>query len=187
MLRFNFAEVKEPLISKLVKPDLLLAVLVALIVILAFFFVESSVKEKLQRTEERIAKLEAEKRRLLAIQRKEKELLKKRRRLQEKLKIVSSLDRGREVPKPLYFFADPEAVKDVWLDNLSLKSAKVKVKGNIWSVKKFPDFLEKVEERIGRVLFKETERAEYRNDKINFRTTYYKFEFEAERSNGISK
>jgi len=184
MLRFNFAEVKESPLSKILRPDIILTLLVIFGALIAAFYMESSVKKELRKTEERIAKLEAERLRLIGIQKKEKELLKKRKELQKKLRVVSTLERGRQVPKPLYFFGNPENVKDIWLDILTVSPKKVAVVGNIWNVDEFPNFLKKVEEEVGRVLFRRTERVDYTNEETGFKATYYKFEFEAERRNG---
>ena len=187
MLRFNFAEVKESAVEKYLKPDLIFLILVVLAAVAAGFFVQKKVEEEIGKVEAQIAKLNAEIKRLRKVKEEEKKLIEKRKELQEKLEIVSKLSSGREVPKALYFFASKENVEGIWLDRLQLAGSTVKVEGNIWDINQFPTFLKKVETEIGRVLFRQTKRVDYENKKLNFKTTFYKFEFGAEQSNGTAQ
>jgi type IV pilus assembly protein PilN len=187
MLRFNFAEVKESAVEKYLKPDLIFLILVVLAALAAGFFLQKQLEEKIKRADAQIAELNAEIKRLKKIKEEENRLLKKKKELQRKLEIVSKLSTGREVPKPLYFFASRENVNGIWLDKLQLTGSTVKVEGNIWDVRQFPDFLKKVETQIGKVLFRQTKRVDYENKKLNFKTTFYKFEFGAEQGNGTAQ
>ena len=187
MLRFNFAEVKESALEKYLKPDLIFLILVIIAALGAGFFLQKQLEEKIKEAQAQIAKLNAEIQRLKKVKEEEKRLVKKRQELQQKLKIVSKLSSGREVPRPLYFFALKDNVNGIWLDSLQLADSKVRVKGNIWDINQFPLFLKKVETDIGTVLFRQTKRVKYENKKLNFKTTFYKFEFEAEQNNGTAQ
>ena len=180
MLRFNFAEVRESAFEKYVRPDLLFLILVVIAAIGIELFLESSLKSQIEMTKREIARLEAEKRRLFRIQREEKSLITKKKMLEEKLRVVSELEKNRKVPKPLYFFGSKENMKGIWLNELRISGKLVGVNGNIWNIEQFPDFLKKVETEIGRVLFRQTRRVEYENKELRFRTHFYNFEFEAE-------
>jgi Tfp pilus assembly protein PilN len=149
-------------------------------------FIENTVSSEIKTVQREITRLEAEKRRLRQIQQEEKRLTKIKSELEHKLKVVQELDRNREVPKPLYFFASEENVKNIWLDELKLTGNRITVAGNIWKVEEFPQFLKKVEEQIGTVLFRQTERVDYENKNLNFKTHFYHFEFGAEQNYGTS-
>ncbi|WP_456341675.1 hypothetical protein [Thermovibrio sp.] len=180
MLRFNFAEIRESAFEKYVKPDIIFLILVVVAAIGLELFFENSVKAEIELTKREIARLEAEKKRLRRVQREEKKLITKKKELEEKLRIVSNLDKNRKVPKPLYFFASNENMKDIWLNQLKLSGKKVHVNGNIWRVEEFPLFLKRVEENIGDILFRQTRRIDYENKNLNFKVHFYNFEFEAE-------
>jgi len=180
MLRFNFAEVKESTFEKYLKPDVLFLVLVILGAFSVEIFLENSIKSQIEVARQKIREFQAEKRRLRKIQSIEKNLTAKKRELEEKLKVVTELDRRRLVPKPLYFFSSKENMKGVWLNELKLSSKRVYVNGNIWNIKEFPTFLKKVENSIGNVKFKQTKRVDYENREVNLKVHFYNFEFEAE-------
>ncbi len=180
MLRFNFAEVRESAFEKYIRPDLLFLILVVLLAITAGLFIEKSIRSEIEKTQREISRLEAEKRRLRNIQKEEKSLIAKKKELEEKLKIVSQLDKGRQVPKPLYFFVSEENMKNIWLNQIKLTGDKVSVNGNIWRIEEFPLFLKRVEEKIGTILFRQTRRIDYENEQLKFKTHFYNFEFGAE-------
>ncbi|WP_457680926.1 hypothetical protein [Thermovibrio sp.] len=181
MLRFNFAELKESKFEKYLKADLIFLLTVVSVAVGAGIVIENSLRKEINRTQREISALRSELNRLKSIQREERKLLSRERELKKKLKIVSRLDKNREVPKPLYFFASRDNVKGVWLNSLEITQRKVKVNGNIWNIDNFPDFLAKVDEKIGTVLFKEVKRVNYQNKSLNLNLSFYNFEFEAER------
>ena len=180
MLRFNFAEVKEPAFKKYLKPDILFLILVILGVFGAEMFLESSIKSQIEAVNLKIRKFQAEKRRLRNIQSIERKLITKKKELEEKLKMVSELDKRRQVPKSLYFFASKENMKGVWLNELALSSNEIYLDGNIWNIKKFPEFLEKIEDSIGNVYLKQVKQKIYKNEELNFKVQFYNFKLVAE-------
>ena len=186
MLRFNFAETRESAYSKYLKPDLFFLILVVATVIVGVFFYTSSLKEEIRKAQSRIEQLNREIRRLHQIQRREKELLSMKKELQRKLTIVSRLDKNRKVPQFLYFFANPENVKGIWLNSLDYSGRKLVVSGGTLNIQRFPNFLSITEEKLGRVLFRSTERQVYENRELNFKQVYYKFNFGVELKNGTA-
>ena len=187
MLRFNFAEYRESTYSKYVKPDLMFLFVVLVVVFFFSYFCYSTTTHQLKLAQSKIQTLKREIHRLRQIQQSEKELIATRKELQKKLKIVSMLDKNRKVPQFLYFFANPENVKNVWLDSLTYSGRQLTVKGGTLKIKSFPEFLKISEEKLGRVLFRETERKVYENRKLNFRVVYYKFNFGVELKNGTAR
>ena len=101
--------------------------------------------------------------------------------------VVSELEKRRYVPRELYFFGDEFIMKNIWLDVLKLTNSKISVKGNIWNVDEFPEFLREVNAQVGNVLFKKTERALFEDKKLKIKLPYYKFEFQVERGYGTSQ
>jgi len=185
MLRFNFAEVKESAVSKFIKPDVIFLLLVIAGALGVILYEKASLEEELRVINGQIVKLQKERERLIKVKRKEKELTELRKKLKEKLAVVSNLQKGRQVPPELYFFGNPENVRDIWLDSLKIKPLKkVEVKGNLWDIKELPDFLKRVEEEIGTVVFQRSKRVEYENEKLKLNFVYYQFNFTAERKNG---
>ena len=187
MLRFNFAETRESAYSKYLKPDLFFLLIVIASVIVGTFIYTLSVKEEIRKAQSRIEQLNREIRRLHQIQRREKELLSMKRKLQEKLAVVSKLDKNRKVPRFLYFFADPENVKGIWLNSLDYSGRKLVISGGTLDILRFPNFLSVTEEKLGRVLFRSTERQVYENKELNFKQIYYKFNFGVELRNGTAR
>ena len=184
MLRFNFAERKESTYAKYVKPDLIFLVVVFLTVLVGSYIYINSVQQQIENTQRQIAKLQGEIRRLRQVQRKEKELISTKKELQKKLEVVSRLDRNRRVPQFLYFFAEPSNVKYVWLSELDYSGNQIRLTGGTQYIDKFPDFLKIVENNLGKILFRKTERKVYVNKRINFTAVYYKFNFGVGLKNG---
>ena len=184
MLRFNFAEKKESKYIKYVRPDLLFSLLVLLIVVAVTYSYTSSISEEINRTQQQIVKLRSEINRLSRIQRKEKELISVKKELQKKLEIVSQLDKNRKVPEFLYFFADPTNVKGIWLTDLHYSGRELHLTGGVLDIEAFPEFLGIVEDKLGKVTFKRTDRAVYSSRKLDFSSVYYRFTFDVELKNG---
>ena len=184
MLRFNFAERKESAYAKYIRPDIVFLVFVLSTVLIGSYIYANSIQQRIEKTQKRIVKLEGEIRRLKQIQRKEKELISAKKELQRKLEVVSRLDRNRKVPQFLYFFAKPSNVKYVWLSKLDYSGDQLRLTGGTQDINKFPVFLKIVEDDLGKVLFRKTERQVYVNKLINFTAIYYKFNFVVRLKNG---
>ncbi len=184
MLRFNFAERKETVYGKYIKPDLIFLFVVLAVVFFGINVYTKAVKKDIERTQSQISGLKQEINRLHRIQRKEKELISLKEEYKRKLRVVSSLDRNRRVPAFLYFFAKPSNVRGIWLDSLDYQGENLLVVGNIKDINKFPSFLKIVEEKLGSILFKDTRMQVYEDSKSGFRAVYYKFNFGVRLRNG---
>ena len=187
MLRFNFAERKESTYARYIKPDLIFFALIILTVFVGSYFYTLSLKQEIRNAQLQIESLNREIRRLHRIQRTEKELISRKRELQKKLKIVSELDAKRKVPAFLYFFANPNNVKNVWLNSLTYSGNYLELTGGTFNINRFPEFLRISEENLGRVLFRKTLRQIYVNRDLNYRVVYYKFNFGLELKNGAAR
>lgn len=187
MLRFNFAETKESAYSKYLKPDLIFFLLIVFSVSVGTYLYTLSLNQKIKNAQLQIDNLRREIRRLHQVQRTEKELLSKKKELQKKLSVVSQLDKRRKVPGFLYFFAEPDNVKNVWLDSLSYTGNRLQLVGGTLNIDKFPDFLNISEEKLGSILFRKTFRKFYENKNLDYKVTYYKFNFGLELKNGTAR
>ena len=186
MLRFNFAETKESTYSKYLKPDLIFFFLIILSVIIGTYLYTATLKQEIKNAQLQIDSLNREIRRLHQIQRTEKELISRKKELQRKLEVVSLLDKRRKVPAFLYFFADPNNVKDIWIDSLNYSGNQLQLTGGTFNIKKFPYFLKILEENLGNILFRKTFRQTYENRELNYKVVYYKFNFGLELKNGTA-
>ena len=187
MLRFNFAETKESAYSKYLKPDLIFFFLIIVSVAVGTYLYSASLNREIKNAQLQINSLKREISRLRQIQRSEKELISRKRELQKKLDVVSQLDRKRKVPAFLYFFADPDNVKNIWLDSLEYTGNQLYLVGGTFNIKKFPDFLKISEEKLGSILFRKTFRQIYENKELNYKVVYYKFNFGLELKNGTAR
>ncbi len=187
MLRFNFAETKESAYSKYLKPDLIFFFLIIVSVAIGTYLYSVSLNQEIKNAQLQINSLRREISRLRQIQRSEKELISRKRELQKKLDVVSQLDRKRKVPAFLYFFADPDNVKNIWLDSLEYTGNQLYLVGGTFNIKKFPDFLKISEEKLGSILFRKTFRQIYENKELNYKVVYYKFNFGLELKNGTAR
>jgi len=186
MLRFNFAERKESSYSKYLKPDLIFFILIVLGIFIGSYFYTASLKQEIRNAQLQIERLNREIKRLHRVQRTEKELISRKKELQKKLRIVSELDVKRKVPAFLYFFADPNNVKDIWLTSLTYSSNRLELKGGTLDITKFPKFLKISEENLGKILFRKVSRQIYINKKLDYKVTYYKFNFGLELKHGTA-
>jgi len=187
MLRFNFAETKESAYAKYLKPDLIFFLLIIISIGVGTYLYTLSLNQEIRNAQLQIDNLRREIRRLHQIQRTEKELLSKKKELQKKLKVVSQLDRKRNVPSFLYFFAERNNVKDIWLESLTYNGNRLQLVGGTFDVNRFPSFLKISEEKLGSILFRKTYRQFYENKDLNYKVTYYKFNFGLELKNGTAR
>ncbi|WP_297445724.1 PilN domain-containing protein [Desulfurobacterium sp.] len=181
MLRFNFLEKKETFVEKILKPDIILAVLLALALTggLSWYTGQLKLEELSLRKEN--ARLDKELVRLRKIQREEKLLIKKRQVLKKKLQVISELDKKREVPRYIYFFAARNNVPyGVWLIGLRQSGNSLFIEGGAYNLKLVSKFLKNVEQNLGTVKFKQTSYEEYKSKESNKTYHYYKFQFTVE-------
>ena len=186
MLRFNFAERKESTYSKFVKPDLIFFVFLMLGIFIGNHFYTTALEQEIKSAQLRIDRLNREIKRLHRVQRTEKELISLKKELQRKLKIVSALDIKRRVPSFLYFFADSNHVKNIWLTYLIYSDNRLELEGGTLNVARFPKFLEISEENLGKILFRKVSRHVYVNRELDYKITYYKFNFGLELRHGTT-
>ncbi|SNR78624.1 PilN domain-containing protein [Desulfurobacterium atlanticum] len=181
MLRFNFLEREETFIEKLLKPDIILAVLLLFITFGGLFWYTGQLKSKERFLKQEIIRLDRELARLKKIQAEEKKLIKVRETLKEKLNVISKLDKERQVPSFIYFFADRKNIPyGVWLENLKQDGKKIYIAGNAYNLKLVSQFLKNVEEKIGEVKFKKTSYEEYKSKETGATYKYYHFSFTVE-------
>ena len=184
MLRFNFAERRETVYGKYIKPDLIFLLIVLAVVFFGTSAYTRAVKKDIERIQVQISRLNHEINRLHRIQREEKELMSLKEEFKRKLKVVSRLDQNRKVPAFLYFFAKPSNVNGVWLDSLDYQGENLLVVGNIEDINKFPLFLKITEEKLGDILFKDARMQVYEDRKSGIKVIYYKFDFGVRLKNG---
>ncbi len=156
MLRFDFAKVTESKFEKYVRPDLLFVLLVFIAVIGVTLFIESNIKQEIQRVKSKITSLEREKNRLKNIGKIEKELLKKKKELEFKLSVFDDLNKKRKVPDFLYFFSSSKYMENVWLVSLSLKGKSLEIGGVCPDLRRFYTLLEDIDLNMGMVTMKDT-------------------------------
>ena len=182
MLRFNFAEVKESKLAKYLNPDIIFAILVIAGFLSIAYLQQNILKQEITKVNSDISRLKAERRRLSAIAREEKILIKKKAELNRKLEVISQLDKSRNVPTYLYFFANPSNVKGIWLETLSEKNNKnMLISGCSYNLNDLSNFLKKVSENLGRITFKKAVRKTYQNKDLKLKINYYSFQVNVER------
>ncbi|OMH41268.1 PilN domain-containing protein [Desulfurobacterium indicum] len=181
MLRFNFLEKKETFVEKLLKPDVILAVLLALALAGGLSWYTGQLKMQEATLKQENARLDKELARLKKIQREEKRLIKTRETLQKKLQVISELDRKRDVPQYIYFFADRKNVPyGVWLTGLRQSGDNIFIEGGAYNLKLVSTFLKNIEQGLGSVKFRQTSYEEYKSKDTGKTYHYYKFQFNVE-------
>ncbi len=181
MLRFNFLEKEESLIEKVLKPDIVLALLIAFLVSGGLFWYVGQLKNRETILKRESLKLDRELARLKKVQSDEKKLLQERTRLKKKMEIISELDNKRKVSQFVYFFADRRNIpSEVWLKGLKQDGNKVFIEGEAYNLKIISQFLKNIEENLGNVTFKDTVYEEYTSKSTGKTYKYYKFRFNVE-------
>jgi len=110
----------------------------------------------------------------------------KQEELKKRLKIVKELDVNRGVPKVLYFFENPEKVKGVWLDVVTVSGNTLSIEGNCMDLNALYRFVGKIDKDLGKVTFKEAELKVYEDKDTGLFFRYYNFRVDAELRNGVS-
>jgi len=187
MLRFNFAELRESKFEKYVRTDIIFLVFVLAGAFAADYFAELSLNRKIDQLNRKIAQLRSEEARLKRVRREVSRLEKLRKELQHRLSVVAQLEKGRQVPGYLYFHGDPKNVRGVWLTELASKNKLLKIKGGTFKVKNLPSFIGKIENHLGKVIFRDVKREVYVNNGLGLDIKYYKFNFKVELKNGTTQ
>lgn len=183
MLRFNFAELKESAIEKYLKLDLLILILTAISVIGIYFYLRNNLESKIASIESRIESLKAEQRRLQKIHKQERKLLNKKKELKEKLAVVEALNNNREVPKALYFFSFTNNPENIRMQRLAINGSEIEVSGECKELTNLASFIQKIENNIGEVKFKQSFR--WKTISIGGKEKpVYRFELKVEQENG---
>jgi len=178
MLRFNFLEREETFVEKLLKPDIILAILLLFITVGGLFWYTGQLRSKEKFLNQEISRLDRELARLKKVQAEEKKLIKVRETLKKKLNVISQLDKERQVPFFIYFFADRKNVPyGVWLTGLKQQGKEIYISGGAYNLKLVSQFLKNVEEKIGSVKFRKTSYEEYKSKETDTIYRYYKFSF----------
>ncbi|WP_457567395.1 PilN domain-containing protein [Desulfurobacterium sp.] len=182
MLRFNFLEKKETIVEKILKPDVILAVLLGLALAGGLSWYTGQLKMQESELKQESLKLDKELARLKRIQQEEKRLVKIREALKKKLGVISELEKKRHVPEYLYFFASRKNVPyGVWLTGLKQNGKNLFIEGGAYNLNLVSAFLKNVEQGLGEVKFRQTSYEEYKiKDSANKSYHYYKFQFTVE-------
>jgi hypothetical protein len=184
MLRFNFAEIEESKYKQYIRVDLGFSLIVFLLVIFLVHYQTQSIKREIGITDSRISQLNSEIKRLRKLKIFEGKLLSLKTNLQNKLSIVSNLEKSRHVPNFLYFFEKRQNVSGVWLDRLKYNKNTLSIEANALDLKLIPQFLKRVDSELGTVKLRDIERKKYENRDLNFKIDYYKFKFSVRLRNG---
>ncbi|SMP04600.1 type IV pilus assembly protein PilN [Desulfurobacterium pacificum] len=182
MLRFNFAEVKESQLAKYLNPDILFALIVIIGILSVTYLQKTVIQQEISKIQSDISRLQAEKRRLSAVAKEEKILKKKKEELNRKLSVISQLDKSRNVPSFLYFFANPSNTKGIWLDAVFERNKNALfISGYAYNLNRLSDFLKKVSQNLGDITFKDAYRKTYENKELKLKINYYTFQVNVER------
>jgi hypothetical protein len=182
MLKFNFAELRESKFRRYLQADLVFLIFVLLFVYFVVSLQVSSIEEKISVANSKISNLQKTLNRLRKIKKDEKRLLSLKDKLKRKLSVVSELERKRHVPYFLYFFANPQNLKGIWLEQVRYDLHTLKVSANALDVKYIPPFFDSIEKKLGTVKLKNVERKTYKGKEIVL--NYYHFEFDVRLYNG---
>ncbi len=181
MLRFNFAEVKESPIKKFLNPDVIFSLLLIAGILVIAHLQKLVIQQEISNVKKDIYHLQAEKRKLAAIAREEKILKSKKEELNRKLYVISQLDKSRNVPSFLYFFANLSNIKGIWLESVSKNGKSLLLTGHSFNLNQLSNFLRKISQNLGNITFKDAYRKTYRNEELKLKIDYYTFQVNVEK------